>query len=407
MRQNQKKTSFLVKVSKAFLPVLLIMAGAGAWAYFKSTAPVIHKSSPERQVTAVQVQAVSQTNARAVISAMGTVVPSRQVTLTARVSGEVQSVATQFIPGGRIAKGSVILSLDPSDHRVNLKKARSALEEAQASFAIEQGNQTIAREEFHLLSESSGQDITQSDLVLRKPQLQQAEAAVTSAEADLFQATLDLERTVVKAPFNAMIIERDVNVGTYVGEQGTLATIVGTDEFWVEALVPLDQLSFIDLDYAGGCPVAIRSQAGNKIWHGKVVRVIGKLNETSRMATVIVSIPDPMALSSGDSAQTLMINDYVTVEITGRELPEVFELPRSALQDGDTVWVCDNDTLDIRKVTIAWKSTKKIYVQTGLVPGDRVVVSDLSTPVQGMPLMIVKTEPDVDEASSAEKKAAL
>ena len=263
MSNTENRKGFLGKIAKALVPLMLIVAGGAAFAYFKATAPTIERAAPERQATVVRVQPARTGNVRTAVTAMGTVVPAREVTLKARVSGEITSVVPEFIPGGHIGKGEELLHLDPSDHKLAVRKAESALEKARADLAIEEGNQTIAREELRILSELAAEDVAETALALRKPQLQQARAAVASAEADLRQARLNLERTVIQAPFNAMVIERHVNVGTYAGTQDSLATIVGTDAFWIEAVVPVDQLSRIDLNYPGGCPAMIRSQVGD------------------------------------------------------------------------------------------------------------------------------------------------
>lgn len=386
MVENNSNSSFWAKVVKAMLPLTLIIAGGVAWSYFKVTAPVMQRSTPQRQVAVVDVRMATTGDARTLVTAMGTVAAAREVTLKAQVAGVVQSVGSAYLPGGRIDKGAELLSLDPADYQVAVKKAQSALANAQAALAIEQGSQNIAREELHLLAEMSGDTVAQTDLALRKPQLQQAQADVASAEADLRQAMLDLNRTVVRAPFNAMVVERNVNVGTYVGAQESLVTLVGTDEFWVEAVVSLAQLALIDMDYPGGCPVTVRSQAGGGQWAGHVVQVAGKLNETSRMATVIIAVKNPLGTAENPSAARLMIDDYVFADITGRELTDVIELPRAALQDDNTVWIDSGDTLDIRKVTLAWKSTDKVYLQSGVAAGEQVVMSSLAAPVQGMPL---------------------
>lgn len=405
MTEVQKNTPFIAKVAKFAIPMMLIVAGGVAFAYFKATAPTIERVPPQRSAAVVQVMPVAESETRTVVTAMGTVVPSREVTLKSRVSGEIRSVANQFVPGGRIAKGEVLLSLDPSDIEVEVSKAESALAEARAALAIEQGSQTIAREEIRLLSEMSADGVAETDLALRKPQLQQAQAAVASAEADLRKARLDLERTVVRAPFNALIIDRSVNVGTYVSAQDTLATLVGTDEFWVEAVVPLDQLSLIDLHHEGGCPAQIQSQSGGGgRWQGRVVRIAGKLNETSRMATVIVAVAEPLEPLNDSVAARLMIDDYVFVEIAGRSLTNVIELPRSALQDGNTVWVFGDNRLDIRSVSLAWKNADTVFIQSGLSPGEQVVVSELSSPVQGMALKIMDTEPAGREHADTGKR---
>ena len=397
MFEKRKKSIYPILV-KIFLPVALIAIGGVALAYFKATAPTFTRKPPKRQVRLVEVNTVDRTAARTYINAMGTVVPSKEVTLKARVSGSVVKSAEAFVPGGHITKDSVILTLDQSDHIIKIKKAESSLENAKASLAIEQGSQVIAREELRLLSESSPEDIPQTDLILRKPQLKQAMAAVASAEADLRQARLELDRTMIKAPFNALIIDRNVNTGTYVSPGETVATIVGTDEYWVEAVVPLDKVSMIDLNYDGGCPVTITSQSGSGSWEGRVVRVAGKLNETSRMATVIVGVSDPLGYNSNKGGPRLMIDDYVNVEITGRVMSDIIEIPRTALRDGDTVWVCSNDSLDIRPVTVAWKSKDKVYIEKGISTGENLVISDLSAPIQGMALKINKNTSETEKA---------
>lgn len=398
--------SFFAKIGKALIPLVLLLAGGAAWAYFHATAPTIEKAAPQREPTVVQVQTVHTGDARMRISVMGTVVPSREVTLKARVAGEIRSVASQFIPGGYLAKGAELVSLDRSDHQVAVQKAQSALANARAALAIEQGSQTIAREELRLLSELSAEAVDQTDLALRKPQLAQAQAAVASAEADLRQALLNLERTVVRVPFNALIIQRDVNLGTFVAAQNSLATIVATDEFWIEAVVPLDQMPLIDFDPEGGCPAEVRSQTGPGQWSARVIRVAGKLNETSRMATLIVAVADPLGIASGRTGHPLMIDDYVFVEIAGRELSGVIELPRASLKDGNTVWVCDHDTLDIRDVTLAWKNGERVYIRDGLAAGEQVVLSEIATPVRSMPLKIAETRAGDAMSAAAGKRAA-
>ncbi|MBN1903915.1 MAG: efflux RND transporter periplasmic adaptor subunit [Deltaproteobacteria bacterium] len=397
MIENRQKPIYL-RMARLLLPLIIIAVGGVAWAYFNASAPAIERKPPERQVRTVQIKTIVQTEARTSVNAMGTVVPSMETTLKARVSGTVTDISSEFIPGGHISKGASILSLDKSDHEVEVRKAESSLESAKAELAIEQGSQTIAREELRLLSESSSEDIPQTDLALRKPQLQQAIATVASAEAGLRQAMLDLERTEVKAPFNALIIDRNVNIGAYVTPGETLTTLVGTDELWVEALVSLDQLKMIDLEYPGGCPAVVRSQTGNGAWEGKVVRVSGKLNDSSRMATVIISVSDPLGLAKKSSVSPMMIQDYVNVEITGSLLPDIIEIPRSALHDDNTVWVCSNNSLDIRSVTIVWKSTDKIYISGGLTTGEQVILSDLSAPVQGMALKASTMENNADNS---------
>lgn len=387
MSEQTREFTFFAKIIGVLIPLLLILGGGAAWFYFQATAPVMKKARPQRQAVTVKTRAAEVGGARVMISSMGTVTAARQITLKAQVSGTVATVSQRFMPGSLVTRGEQLLHLDPSDYKVAVKKAQSALDNAKASLAIELGNQNIAKQELRVLAEMTSCNVSNTDLALRKPQLAKAKADVASAGADLTQARLDLSRTRIIAPFNAIILERSVNVGAYVGAKEDLLTLAGTDEFWVKAMVSLDELAYIDLDHPGGCKALIRSQTGTGCWEGRVVQATGKLNDSSRMATMIVAIENPLGTRDHSWAQPLMIDDYVNVQITGRAIEKVVKMPRAALKDNDCVWINSDNTLDIRKVTLAWKDAENVYIKQGITQGEHVVVSGLDTPVQGMALI--------------------
>lgn len=405
MNPNPKKTSIIGRLTRIIVPLALLAVGGVAWAYFHATAPRMSKKPPSISVPMVKITQIATSDTPAVINAMGTVTAAREVTLKARVSGEVIGLSPKFFPGGRILRGERILRLDPADYEVELNKAQSELKKAQGDLAIEQGSQNIAREEMRLLTETGGETVAPTDLALRKPQLNQAQAAVASAEADLRKARLDLKRTVIKAPFNALITACDVNLGSFVNSQESLVTIVDTDTYWVEAVIPVDQLQHLDLGQKGGCPAVIRSQGGGGTWQGRAIRTTGKLSQTSRMATVIITVSDPLGLKSNGQSDPLMLDDYVSVEITGRTLKSVVELDRSILRDGDTVWIFNDGKLEIRPVSLVWKQGERVFVGSGLTSDDKIIVSDLSAAVDGMQLMLFTKNPDPAQPLPAAEKA--
>ncbi len=384
MTLETKEISMPIKIVKFLIPVLLIAAGGVAWAYFQSTAPKVERKPAVKREVVVDVLTVKLSDVQPVITAMGTVVPSREIVLKARASGEIQDLVPRFVPGGVIAKNEIIMQLDADDYRVAIQKAESALTKARGNLALEAGNQTIAREEMQLLVEVSGEEIPVTDLIMRKPQLMQAQADVASAEADLLQARLNLSRTEIRTPFNCLVVARNVDLGSHVNPQDSLATLVSVDEYWVEVAVPMDRLSFLDLTRKGGYPVVVRSQAGGGQWQGWTLRTTGTLNEVSRMATLIVRVKDPLGIRSKNPSHQMMLNDYVSVEITGRGIPSVVELSRDVLRDNQTVWVNNRGTLEIRKVDIVWKQGDRVFISKGLTPDEEVIVSNLSTVVEGM-----------------------
>jgi RND family efflux transporter MFP subunit len=384
MTVHTKKSSIPKKIINLLIPVLLIAAGGVAWAYFQSTAPQVERKPAVRQATIVDVLTAKMEDVKPVITAMGTVVPAREIVLRARASGEVRHLAPRFIPGGYIAKDELILQLDAEDYAVEIQKAESALAKARGNLALEEGNQTIAREEVQLLLEASGETLSVTDLAMRKPQLMQAQADIASAEADLLRARLNLSRTEIRAPFNCLVVARNVDLGSLVNPQDSLATLVSVDEYWVEAAVPMDRLSLLDLAREDGYPALVRSQAGGGQWQGQTLRTTGRLNEASRMATLMVRVGNPLGLGSQKSDPQMMLNDYVSVEITGKTISSVVGLSRDALRDNQTLWIHNKGRLEIRKVDIVWKQGGRVFVGKGLMPGEQVVVSNLSTAVDGM-----------------------
>lgn len=388
-------THLFLRLGKGLLPLAIIGLGIIVAISFMKTRPTVSRSSPKPQPVPVQVSTAQLENATVTVTSMGTVVPSREITLQAQVSGKVVAMADDFLPGGRIDRDTELLRIDPRDYDIELDKKESAVARARADLRLEEGQQDVARQEFQLLRDSSEASLEESDLALRRPQLLQARADLSSALADLDQARLNLSRTVVTAPFNALITERNVNLGSLVSSQDDLATLVSIDEYWVEVLVPLGRLPFLDLQQQGGCSVEIVSQTGAGTWSGRTLRLTGTVDEESRMATVLISVSDPL-----ERGRQLMLGDYVAAVIQGRVLNDVVVLPRSALRQGDTVWVHVQGRLRMQQVKVGWKAPEVVYLSSGIEPGQQVVTSDLPTPVAGMRIS-VEPEPGKGESSGS------
>ena len=373
---------------KIVLPVCLILAGMAGWSYFKSKEPKMKRKPPKKQVVVVKTISMKPGNYQISVQVMGTVMPDKEIILKSKVSGEVISISPRFAQGGVMKKGETILNLDDSDYRIEVQKAQSALDKALADLAIEKGSQMIAKEEFKLINEASQVEVKATDLAMRKPQLIQAKASVDSARADLEKAQLNLSRTKVILPFNALVLEEHVNLGSLVTVQGSLATLVDVDTYRVEAQVPPDRLAAFSMGQVSGSDAIIHSQYSNQTWQGKVIRTTGKMTSKSRMAGVIILVPDPMGLKSHGNSPQLLIDDHVDIRIMGDTLENVFLLPRSILRDGNTVWVYHSGVLEIKEVSLAWKEDKVVYVKSGISPGDAVITSDLPVAVNGMALQL-------------------
>ncbi len=318
------------------------------------------------------------------IPAMGTVIAARDLELRPEVSGRIIELSDSFEPGGLFARGELLLRLDPRDYELEVTRRQSALERAQSELLLEQGNQIVARREMEFL----GQNVSPEEeaLMLRQPQLLSLQAAVASARADLKRARLDLSRTELRAPFNAVVVEKVAELGGELSGGSQVARLAGTDAFWVEASIPVNQLSFMDIPGASAQVRLSLNGQSRQSRIGRVIRRLPALEQQGRMARILVEIIDPLELAAKKGAE-LLLGSYVHLEIVGRPLDRALELPRELLRDRQSLWVLAPDgTLDIRPVEIAFRNPDHVLISGGVQDGESIIVSDLSAPVQGMPL---------------------
>lgn len=393
-----KDTPAMPERNRSLLRLLLplvILLGAGAVAVgLMQTSPKAKLRPKARNAVLVDVRPIKFAPQTTTISVMGTVAPEREVALKPRVSGEIIQINDKLIPGGRFLKDEPLLTIDPSDYQLMVRQLASEVARAKADFQVEQGYQLVAKKEFDLLGEEVSAD--EQALMLRQPQLERSRAALESAQARLAQAELDLKRTVVKAPFNAVVMNRNVNLGTRVTPATDLATLVGSDAYWIEASIPASQLQWIDTELTNGASgSAVRiydtaSRGSASYRQGKVVGLTATIEKQGRMARILISVPDPLALRPDHAgARRLLLDTYVRVEIEGQPLERATVIERDLIRDGDRVWVMTaEDTLDIRTIEIAFRNQENVLVTAGLEDGERLIISSLPSPVPGMALRL-------------------
>lgn len=381
-----------------FVSLVIVVIGAGLiWLIFQTEPTTSRKDTARETAMLVDVTTVSRDRYTPLVEVMGQVVPAREVMLGARVSGQVVFQAEAFTPGRRVDKGEELLRIEPADYRASLLQRRSELQQAQAELAIEQGQQAVAKREFELL----GEDIESANqaLILRKPQLQQARARVASAEAAVRQAELALARTRVRAPFAAQVLNREVTLGSQISVGQSLGRLVGTERYWVAATVPLSKLPWLTFGNSPGASAAPVALHHDTVWpegqtrQGTLTQLVGELDTNARMARVLITVEDPLALDEAAGKPPLILGTFVRAAIEGRPLEHVVRLDRRLLRRNNTVWVMENGKLAIRDVGIAFMNADYAFIRTGLENGDRVVTNDLASVVSGARLRLAEEAP--------------
>ncbi|HOQ05365.1 MAG TPA: efflux RND transporter periplasmic adaptor subunit [Anaerohalosphaeraceae bacterium] len=225
---------------RAVLPLLIVAAAVLFFKYLMDTRPRAPRRPADQQARLVTVETVHRQTLPVVIQAMGTVTAAREVTLYPEVSGLVEKIAPEVLPGGIVEAGQVLYEIDRRNYETALAQRQSELEQARLNLKIEEGSQRVAQREYRMLEEVL--DEADEDLILRRPYLAAKKAAAEAAEAAVRQAQLDLERCIIRAPFRAVVRTKYAELGSRVSPTTSLASLVGVDEFWVQLLVPVDQL---------------------------------------------------------------------------------------------------------------------------------------------------------------------
>ncbi len=380
--------------------VLLLALGGLGLVMLTRSKPPLAKKKPRLVRPLVQVVKVELSPRRVIIRGEGTVAPLRQSTLASQVQGRVIYVSPSLVNGGSFQKGQTLLRLERVDYELALALARSRVQEARTHLQTVGEESAAAREEWRRFQGKHG--TPPPPLVIKKPQLAEAQAKLQAARAQLRQAELNLKRTEIKAPFQGRVIEKFVDLGHYLRPGERVATIFSTEA--AEVTVPLDDRDLAWIQVPGftgpgpGSPAQVRAEpAGRRqSWPGRVVRTQGRIDPRTRLVPVVVQVAHPYA-----RRPPLVPGMFVEVEIQGRLLEGAALLPRSALRAGGVIWVVDQrGRLHFRRVKVARTSDDRVLVQEGLKQGELAVVSNLAAVTPGMAVHPVPLGPAAPESGS-------
>ena len=343
------------------------------------------------------------------IVATGTVQPVEDVVLSPLVPGQIIRRDPAFTPGGFVKKGEVLLQIDPADYQNTLELRKSELLQSETTLATEMGRQQIAEQDLQLINNDSlfGDNPlsdNETQLVLRKPQLNAVKATIEAARASVNQAELNLERTTIRAPFDAHILSQNVTVGSQVAQGDDLGRIVGTDSYWVTATVPVSRLQWLKFPESNSEKGSLVHIENPSAWTtgasrtGYLDRQIGALDAQTRLARVLVRVEDPLATSKAlEGAPKLMIGTFVEVNIEADSIPNVVRMDRNLVRSNQTAWVMKGELLEIRELDIILTDNEYVYVQSGLEEGDKIVTTNLSTVTNGIELRTRSTGTSEEE----------
>ncbi len=428
------------------LPIAIVAAALLISLVVFSLSPKAAKSKPTPTSPVVEVATLKQKSVQVRVPATGVVAAEQEVTLIPQVEGKVVDVSRSLKPGGRVRKGELLVRIDARDYQLAVEQQRSQVRASELELELEQGRGAVARSAWKILGE--GTSAKEAPLAVRSSQLEAAESAVTASQSALEQAKLALSRTRLVAPFDALVLDEEVDVGQVVGRQTALATLVGTQAMRVRVSIPVEDLEWLSLGGSGACadsrpaktpgnakavagggpaeenggpaeenggPAEEKRAAKEKQSAGReaectdaeqptkaivrqklresvieregyVAGLVGQLDPATRRAQLLVMVDDPLR---DDSKLPLLPGAYVDVTIFGSLLAGVYAIPRRAWVEGNHVWVVGKSReLSKRKMRVRWADAEMQYASGTIAPDEQLVLTPPSSAVEGMRVRI-------------------
>ncbi len=364
--------------------------------------------------------------------------PKRIWQAMAEVKGAVVETHPQLEAGAMFEEGAVLLKIDSIDYdlavvrlKSNIAETRARLRELdaeekslKASLEIEKRSLGFAQKSLDRLHTLQKKDVVASDTVDREERnilkqeqaIQQVENTVTQIpsrrealeatlgiqKANLDQAELDLKRTVIRAPFNCRLGEVRIGKGQYLNAGQMLFEAHGTDAIEIEAkfrpeqlrdLLPAklrvqikQKLTMDKLREVFDLQVTVRLRSGDweASWEARFDRIREAVDPRTRVINVVATIDQPYEKAIPGVRTALIRGMYCEMELRATPRPNTVVLPRSAVRDQEVCLVDEQGRLRKREIKIAFAQDDIVVVESGLVGGETVIVSDPTPAIEGM-----------------------
>jgi RND family efflux transporter MFP subunit len=352
--------------------------------------PEPEKNEDETRLVSLYVDEARSETVTVNVRTQGEVRPKTRIELVPQVTGRIVAMSESFNDGAEFRAGDLLLKIDDTDYRLALARAEAGVARAQTELERQLATKDIKESEW-ADKRRAGEEPTAFSLNLT--QVAEAEASLRSAQAELRQARLNLERTEIRLPFDGRVQSRNVGIGQFVTAGVSLGTVFSTDT--VEVRLPLTDTQLVELglplgytaENAQAAPeVTFSATLGNREyeWVGRIVRVSAAVDEATRLIYATAEVADPYGAGAVDG-MPMAVGLFVNAEIAAVGQQDAIVMPRLALRNEDKVYVINEDNrLEIRTVNVISTSEETVMVASGIRPGEHVVTSTLPNAVDGM-----------------------
>ncbi len=383
----------------------LVVGIGGMRVLFKMKKKPVRKGVVQQTIR-VETQKVRPQALHLHLDGLGTAEANNVVALAPELSGRVVFVSPKFRAGARVRRGTLLLRVDSRSFNLEYQRLKRQLSALRKQIKISEKalmlNRRLLQRNRRLLQrkaiDTGSYEQQRMQMLDRHQRLESLRQNAELTEVQLSNAGLTLRKTQVRAPFDARIVQTSIGRGDFVTAGRTVATVESRDAVLIPVFFPIDSIRSIrtrdgksvDIEglpeYLGSLPPVEVKASGDssQSWKGKVVRVGAKLDLTSRTLAlwIQVNLQSKRKRGKKTTIPTLLPGTFCKVKIPIQYTPNAIAIPKQALY-GDSVYIVENSRIRKRQVQITHRTTQRVFIQSGLRPGDLLIVSPLTDPLEG------------------------
>jgi RND family efflux transporter MFP subunit len=384
------------------IPIVILAAGVAAMVGFSSMKKPPEEKPEVDNTPIVAVSNISVAPMTLEVASHGMVTPKYETQLIAQVNGEIVELSDTFVRGGFVKKNQLLARIDPNDYQAALIDAQASMATARAALEKEVAQGKVAEREWKQITDTSP-----TELSLRKPQLAQELARVKAAQASVLRAERNLERTEIRAPYDAMIDSRNIGLGSFASIGSKIGHVLATATAEVRLPVADNQLEFLVKQGVDAKVNLIGIYAGKETqWSATIVRNEGVVDKKSRMGYLVAELNDPYLLKASKSdSSPLRFGSYINAKIIGHDIAQATLVPRHLVINGKVAILDSDSKLHYAVIDIVRQQGSDVIVANGLAEGDRLIVSALDYPVDGMKLALATDKTELEEKDLEEQES--
>jgi len=338
------------------------------------------KSAPPQRISLearrfVKFEAVHYHEIQAEVSGPGRLSSVSEVEIIAEASGKIQAGDLALKKGSTFKKGQVLFRIYPDEAKLSLKARKSQYKNTLAGILPDlkvDYPEFVAAFTVFFSAISVDQPLPLlPDIQNEQLEIFLSSRSVISEYYNIRKDELQLQRRIVRAPFNGTYKEVYLEAGAYTNTGGRVAHALRSDQLELEVPLKRSDATWVNI----GDPVVVHSENRDLDWQGKVIRKSQYVDESTQSQEIFIHI-------NSLNNQKLLPGEYLEATFPVRPIQDAMVIPRNAVVNSDEVFVIKNGRLSKREIQVI-KTNDRTLLFRGIPEGDSIVVQQLINVSEG------------------------